>query len=241
MTDSSKNRLFQHATLASLLGGLYEGSTTFKELLTHGDLGIGTLDSLDGELVILDGVAYQIRADGEAYRMKETDTTPYAMVTFFEADFGFDVDQLTTKEALEARIAPLTQGPNLFYTVKMTGNFRIVHTRTVQKQSRPFLPLMEISDDQRTYTLEYITGTIVGFWSPTYLQGVYVPGYHLHFIDDLRKVGGHVFDYEILEGRIEISQQTSIEIELPQNTDYLKRNLENPEIADQIESIEKDG
>ncbi|EUJ44247.1 acetolactate decarboxylase [Listeria riparia] len=240
MTDSSKNRLFQHATLAALLGGLYGGSTTFKELLTHGDLGIGTLDSLDGELVILDGVAYQIRADGEAYRMEESDTTPYAMVTFFEADFKFDVNQLMTKEALETRIASLTQGPNLFYSVKMTGNFRIVHTRTVQKQSRPFLPLMEISNDQCTYELEYITGTIVGFWSPTYLQGVYVPGYHLHFIDDLRKVGGHVFDYEILEGRIEISRQTGIEIELPQNTDYLKSNLENPEIDTQIESIEKD-
>ena len=36
------NQLYQHGTLALLVPGLLEGTTTIGELLTHGDTGIGT-------------------------------------------------------------------------------------------------------------------------------------------------------------------------------------------------------
>ena len=42
-------KLFQYNTLGALMAGLYGGSFTIKELLEHGDLGIGTLDSIDGD------------------------------------------------------------------------------------------------------------------------------------------------------------------------------------------------
>ncbi len=45
------------------MAGLYEGTMTIGELLKHGDLGIGTLDSVDGELIVLDGKAYQAKGD----------------------------------------------------------------------------------------------------------------------------------------------------------------------------------
>ena len=41
----------------SLDAGLYGGTMTVGELLEHGDLGLGTLDSIDGELIVLDGKA----------------------------------------------------------------------------------------------------------------------------------------------------------------------------------------
>lgn len=83
MEGKRKNRLFQHSTMAALVGGLFGGTTNFKDLMEHGDLGIGTLDHFDGELVITDGKAYQIREDGKAYEVRPEDTTPYAAVTFF--------------------------------------------------------------------------------------------------------------------------------------------------------------
>lgn len=92
-----KNRLFQHSTMAALVGGLFSGTTSFKELLQHGDLGIGTLDQFDGELIILDGEAFQIRSDGQAYKVKPEDTTPYASTTFFDADTSFSVSEPTSK------------------------------------------------------------------------------------------------------------------------------------------------
>ena len=57
--------LFQYNTLGAFMAGLYKGTMTIAELLQHGDLGIGTLDSIDGELIVLDGKAYQVKALGE--------------------------------------------------------------------------------------------------------------------------------------------------------------------------------
>ena len=66
ITAHHANQLYQHGTLALLVPGLLEGTTTIGELLTHGDTGIGTGEGLDGELIILDGVA--IRSDKAAWR-----------------------------------------------------------------------------------------------------------------------------------------------------------------------------
>ncbi|MBC1499524.1 acetolactate decarboxylase [Listeria weihenstephanensis] len=238
MHEERKNRLFQHSTMAALVAGLYQGSTSFKELLTHGDFGIGTLTNLDGELIILDGSAYQIKEDGKVYHLKPKDTTPFASTTFFSADHSFDVTKLTAKAKLEAQMESYMQSPNLFYAIRITGNFRIVHTRVVRKQTRPYPLLIEAVKTQPTFDLEYRTGTIVGFWSPSYIQGLLVPGYHLHFMDDLKQVGGHVFDYTLLEGVVEIAHQTEFELELPHTTEFLNSDLNNPEITDQIDSIE---
>ena len=54
-------KLFQYNTLGALMAGLYGGTLTVGELLEHGDLGLGTLDSIDGELIVLDGKAYQAK------------------------------------------------------------------------------------------------------------------------------------------------------------------------------------
>lgn len=59
------NRLFQYNTLGALMAGLYGGTLTVGELLEHGDLGLGTLDSIDGELIVLDGKAYQAKGAGK--------------------------------------------------------------------------------------------------------------------------------------------------------------------------------
>ena len=50
--------LYQHGTLAMLMGKQLQGTITVAELLTHGDTGIGTLTGLDGEVIVLDGEVY---------------------------------------------------------------------------------------------------------------------------------------------------------------------------------------
>ena len=58
-------KLFQYNTLGALMAGLYGGSFTIGELLEHGDLGVGTLDSIDGELIVVDGKQRQIHHRGD--------------------------------------------------------------------------------------------------------------------------------------------------------------------------------
>jgi acetolactate decarboxylase len=53
-----RDTLFQVSTIDALLAGAYDGDITFKELGKHGDFGLGTFQSLDGEMVELDGSFY---------------------------------------------------------------------------------------------------------------------------------------------------------------------------------------
>ena len=56
--------LFQASTIGALLDGAYEGDVTFAELAEHGDLGLGTLNGLDGEMIAVDGSFYRADVEG---------------------------------------------------------------------------------------------------------------------------------------------------------------------------------
>ena len=74
----SERILFQHGTLGALMAGLMDGTETIEQILKHGTLGLGTLHGLDGEVIFLDGEAYQGRSDGVVVKLTGKETTPYA-------------------------------------------------------------------------------------------------------------------------------------------------------------------
>ena len=51
--------LFQASTIGALLEGAYDGDVSFEQLAEHGDLGLGTLNALDGEMIAVDGRFYR--------------------------------------------------------------------------------------------------------------------------------------------------------------------------------------
>ena len=56
--------LFQASTIGALLEGAFDGDVTIEELAGHGDLGLGTLNGLDGEMIAIDGRFYRADVDG---------------------------------------------------------------------------------------------------------------------------------------------------------------------------------
>ena len=58
--------------------------------------------------------------------------------------------------------------------------------RTVVKQSKPYRPLMEATDEEEIVELRNVTGTVVGFRTPLYETGIGVPGCHAHFVTEDR-------------------------------------------------------
>ena len=48
---SQRDIIYQTSTINALLAGIYEGDVSFDELKKHGDIGIGTFNTLDGEMV----------------------------------------------------------------------------------------------------------------------------------------------------------------------------------------------
>ena len=67
--------------MGALLQGAYDGNVTVRELLRHGDFGLGTFNGLDGEMLVLDGVCYQLRSDGSATIADPRQKCPFAAVT----------------------------------------------------------------------------------------------------------------------------------------------------------------
>lgn len=200
---ADRETLFQVATIDSLLQGVYDGFYPCALLPGHGDLGLGTFASLDGEMVVLDGVVYQVLADGSVRTAPEGESTPFACVTFFEPDFPLaaqDVrDYAHLRQVLDAMVA---EAPNMFHAFKATGRFTRVHTRSVERQERPWPPLAVAVRDQPEFTFENVHGDVVGFYCPEFVKGINVPGWHLHFLTQERDGGGHVLDLAWTAGEV---------------------------------------
>lgn len=62
-------KLFQYNTLSALFAGLYGGTLKIKDLLQYGDHGIGTLNAIDSELIVIDGKAYQTKSENVRFSL----------------------------------------------------------------------------------------------------------------------------------------------------------------------------
>lgn len=234
-------KLFQYNTLGALMAGLYGGSLTIGELLEHGDLGIGTLDSIDGELIILDGKAYQAKGSSgkpEVVEVSNDVKVPYAAVVPHQAEVIFKQRFEMSGNELEKRIESYYDGVNLFRSIKIKGHFSKMHVRMIPK-STPDTKFADVAIRQPEYTREDVSGTIVGIWTPQMFHGVSVAGYHLHFISDNHSFGGHVMDYVITEGMIEVGPVDQLDQRFPvQDRQYLFAKFNIDELKKDIEKSE---
>lgn len=234
--------LFQHNTLGALMEGLFEGTLSMDELLNFGDTGIGTLDNFDGELVILDGIGYQCKTDGSVTTLTGNELVPYAAVTHLhphrlqEMHSTTNLNEKTLKFMLEQQF----KSKNLFYAIKITGNFKNVHVRAVPKQNRPYPRLIEASRGQALFEATVVSGTIVGFYTPEIFANVAAPGFHLHFISVDKKFGGHLFGFTLTEGTIAWEAQDAFIQNFPSsNTDFLQKNINLEGLDDEISEAEE--
>ena len=193
-STGDKDVLFQTSMYSVLSQGDYDGDLTYKELEQHGDFGIGTFDNLDGEMIALTGEFYQIKADGKAYPVEDSMETPFAIVTFFESDEAISLDKTSDYEQLKQYLDSILPDRDIFYAIKINGDFEYIKARSVPAQNKPYPPLDEALKGQTISEFHDVTGTLVGFWCPPYAEGINVPGYHFHFITADRKAGGHLLD-----------------------------------------------
>jgi len=230
--------LFQVSTIDTLLEGVYDGEVTFGELATHGDFGIGTFDHLDGEMIGLDGRFYQVKYDGKVYPAKGDMTTPFAVVTFFDADKQVFLDKELDFEALEGYLDSLIPTENIFYAVRIDGTFKYIKARSVPRQEKPYPPLLEVTKKQSIFEFNDVEGTIVGFRSPSYVKGINVPGYHLHFITKDRSGGGHLLACRTAQSEIRIDNTSKFFMVLSEREEFLRADLAKDKQAE-LEKIEK--
>ena len=235
--DYQAGELYPTSLMSALIAGLYQGQMTYGEIRQHGDFGLGTFNYLDGEMVGFDGTFYQLRSDGSARPVTADQKTPFAVVTFFQPQQALDVVQQMMKSDLLAMIEKATDA-NLFSAVRVDGVFDEVRTRTMQRQARPFAPLTEAAKHQAGKVFTNVQGTLAGFRTPAYAQGIGVAGFHLHFLRQDKQAGGHALDYRIRAGKAQICTIQGLRVELPTSAEFLKTNFEDQALNEKIKASE---
>jgi len=212
--------LTQVSVIDALLQGFYDGVCQTGDLHDYGDFGIGTFQSLNGEMVLLNDTVFQVLASGKVEKPSAEVTTPFASVTQFLPDTTIALSGISY-DSLQNSFSTYFPTPNLFYSVKITGEFRSMKTRSVPAQSKPYPPLAEVTKTQPVFEFSKVKGTIVGFYVPAYAQGVNVTGFHLHFLTTDRTGGGHVLAFQITNATLEIGYISDFKLVLPTKGDFL--------------------
>lgn len=219
------NEIFQYSIVTALMDGVAEKGLPISTLLSHGDHGLGTFQHMTGEMIILDGEVYQMKSDGSISTVDTSPASkvvaPYAMATHFKPTHTTEA-VLADKADLSGLLSfLLPESHNLYLAIRLQGSFKNVTVRTVGGQTKPREGLTEVGARQASQTFEdSMEGTIFGFRSPAYMQGVSVAGDHLHFISKDKKRGGHllglVSDGEV---KVEVAPIAKFHLELPVNDD----------------------
>ncbi len=220
--------LFQASTIGALLDGAYEGDLTIAELAERGDLGLGTLNGLDGEMIVIDGGFHRADHTGAVHPVGPAERTPFAVVSRFEPTIDAFLEGPAGQAELLERVEALSAGDAPSFAIRIDGRFDSVRARSVPRQRPPYRPLTEVVAEQSVFDLAAVSGSLVGFRFPAYLEGIEVPGYHLHFIDEERRRGGHVLDLRSAGTlRVRIDPSADLHVELPPGID-----LADPGTAD---------
>jgi len=102
--EVAHHTLYQVSTATALVEGIYQGAVRVGTLREHGDLGLGTFENLDGEMVIVDGQFFQVRSDGSVRECGDDVLTPFAVITRFAPDAGGDDGPVSRYESPHFRV-----------------------------------------------------------------------------------------------------------------------------------------
>lgn len=222
----SAHTLYQVSTSTAIVEGIFQGVVRVGTLRQHGDLGLGTFEDLDGEMVIVDGHVYQVRCDGSVREVADDVLTPFAVITGFTPHATSELEPCPDLGGLLAQVDRLRDSENMFYSIKIDGHFDTMHTRAVCKVEKG-VRLVNAAAVQPEFKFSDIEGTLVGFWTPSYARTMSIPGYHLHFLSADRTKGGHVLGCSGSGLRLQVQRDSNVQIALPETEGFLKGDLQH--------------
>jgi acetolactate decarboxylase len=222
--DIEGDAAFQTSTIGAVLEGVYHGDISVGELRQKGDFGIGTFNELDGELVMLGGIVYRMDPKCRAHVVPDDVRSPFATVTRWVTKLEAEMRDVPQLALFESRVLELMRSANYLYGVRAEGRFRSIEVRSVVRQARG-TRLVEATRGQSTRVLADCHGTLVGFYTPSFLGHVGVSGFHLHFITRALDAGGHVLGFDLAQARVQLDEMPQLNLALPESDDFRHARL----------------
>lgn len=216
--------LFQVSISGALVAGVYDREVNVKSILQHGDFGLGTFANLDGEMIVLDGRAYQVQGTGRVSEVGPDAGAPFAVVTRFSPQTDVETKPVASFNDLEARCDEHRNSGNIFYALRLDGRFRRIRARAVNPP-QPGTRLVDAANAQSEFSFTDIDGTLIGLWSPGFSSAFSIAGYHFHFLSKDRQHGGHLLDVEAGPLSLKVETLTDFHLALPESEAFLKADL----------------
>ncbi|KUL89541.1 hypothetical protein ZTR_04468 [Talaromyces verruculosus] len=224
----SANILYQYSLISCLMHEIFSDGVPANEILEKGTHGLGTVAELDGEIVVIDSQAYHFTTTGNVRCLTKNDTVPFAMMTRFQPSTVRYLTCLTQKRLWECLYPLVGPEKNYFLAVQIEARFECLTIRVIPKRNSADETLTALEKRQEMQTVENSTGILFGFWSPEYTQGFSVPGFHLHYLSEDRKIGGHVLDFEALKAKVSAAILKKYHLELPQTEEFQRMGVGIP-------------
>ncbi len=225
--SSEVDSLYISAPVNALVDGIYRENRTLAQIKEFGDFGLGTFNDLDGEMVLLGGVAYQITGTGQVSQPGDDVHSPFACVTFFrEMTYDEPPAGAESFSELMTLIEGILPSPNMMYALWIDGDFEYVRTRSVPRQDH-FRPLAEVTRDQKVFDVSGVSGTMAGFYTPEFMSSLNVPGVHLHFLSEDRTFGGHLLECRAVRLRIGVQILRRLKMDLPATLEYMTADFKS--------------
>jgi acetolactate decarboxylase len=228
------HEVVQSGTVAALMDGHYDGDLRLGDVLARADTGVGTIQHLDGELIVLDGRAFVAHADGTVDEVAPETKTPFVVACRFVAAAKRAVSAPLALDELCVALDELAPAGEPVVAVRVDGRFRDLRLRSVRAQRKPYPPLAEVVAHQTEWTVPEAAGTVVGFRFPDGSSGIEVPGYHVHFLSDDRRHGGHVLGLMLEEGELAVDGEHELHVEVPAGIQLGEPGA----LAEQIHAVE---
>lgn len=206
----------------SLLQGLtlwdYYGSKSIWEVKELGNIGLGTFDGLNGELIMLDWIIYRANDELSIEIPSDDELIPFANVTFFDNDLSYELKDIKNIDELKSELDKKVEelGNNRIYVISIDGKFNSIHIRSERKQTEPYKPLVDVLRvDQTEKKLDNVEGTVVALYTPDYMGDLNAAGWHFHFITKDKQTGGHVLNLDLENGTIIWDFTDNFKLHLP--------------------------
>lgn len=233
------NKLYQVSTLQALALGYTRPVVTVRELLQNGDIGLGTFKDVDGEMILLDGVCYQAKQDGSIVCSQDSTGVPFAVAGFVNDGKKVKMEDMKDIEAIKTELTlsiDLDFSLNSIHIARIDGWFEKIHARAGAPYRSQHVTLKNIlSKTQKDFCFERLYGTLVCVYFPDYMDGINASGWHMHFISEDKKLGGHVFEASMSAGECLIQKMDRIDIQLPKDAafdTYSLKEVSNDEIKE---------
>lgn len=236
--QKKEDTITQISTIDALLTGIYDGEVSIGELKNAGNFGIGTFNQLDGEMIVSEGKFYRIRSDGNITEVADTVMTPFSTISYFTKNNKIILSENIDFKSVGSIIDSIIPTKNIFYGIMIKGKFLVVKARSVAIQKKPYKPLTEVVKTQAEFNLENVEGVLIGYRCPPYVKGINVQGYHLHFLSEDKKSGGHVLGFHMQNGELYINKYSDFRMLLPGDESFYKTDL-SKDLEEHLNKVEK--